>query len=931
MKWISLLIFLSIIYTNSIAQVSAGPNDTICENESTVLQGSSQGNYEYTWTSSPPDLTISNPNILTPTVSPSELTTYTLTGKEVTDVNLISNYDFQQGYTGFTSEYDYCDVANCLNAAPPTGGFGINSNPSFLHNGFPSCGDHTGGGNMMVANGDEFNDITFYETTVSNISPNTDYEFSIWLTSMGAFFTATLQFEINGTVIGTKQASTVTCQWNEFSAVWSSGSATSAVIKIINITTVLTGWGNDFAIDDIALFEIIEHTDQCVVKVNQIPTSTFDLQPSVCINDTTIITYTGNASGSAYYNWDFGTDILYIEGSNEGPYKILWNNPGTQTISLWVESECVSATTTKDISIIDKPDIELTADNTSIPYGTSTSLHGEIISPSFVSFLWEPLEYLENPIDLEPKTTPLVAPTTFYFHVTDNIEGCSNTDSILIDVIGGPISILSTTAFPDTICNGESSTIALTVTGGSQVYSANWTSDPSGFSHTGPELSLPVSPLETTTYLIDVNDGYDTLSSSINVVVINDTYIVNQPIDQTLISGTSASFSIDSEFATFFQWQISYDNGITWVDLSNGSEYSGVLSQNLTINPVTNIMNGNMFRCNISGNCNNIISTTASLTVYDSPDFISNLSNNEICEGDNVSSSCMVGNFVQITQFDFSIEYDNSLLEFTELVDITTELVDDIVYQVSGTTINISWLSTQGITIGDGEIFKISFKALANGTSDISWDTQNNTVINQVGVAPDLILSNGRIIINPLPTPVDLISSSTDTVNVVDEIKITLTAVGGSGNTLVWALDNCNGDTVAIGSPIEITRPITTSNYYAYWVNQCGKSTCLSTKITILYDFEVGFPNAFTPNSDGNNDEFNVVSNATLINFNLQIFNRNGLLIFETNDQYNGWDGTYKNDRLSTGTYVWKVSYNATLTGSNVEVVTKTGTVTLIN
>ena len=43
--------------------------------------------------------------------------------------------------------------------------------------------------------------------------------------------------------------------------------------------------------------------------------------------------------------------------------------------------------------------------------------------------------------------------------------------------------------------------------------------------------------------------------------------------------------------------------------------------------------------------------------------------------------------------------------------------------------------------------------------------------------------------------------------------------------------------------------------------------------------------------------------------FTLQIFNRWGQLIFETNDPSLGWDGTCKNELCKQGTYVYIISY----------------------
>src|SRR5690606_39434278 len=60
-------------------------------------------------------------------------------------------------------------------------------------------------------------------------------------------------------------------------------------------------------------------------------------------------------------------------------------------------------------------------------------------------------------------------------------------------------------------------------------------------------------------------------------------------------------------------------------------------------------------------------------------------------------------------------------------------------------------------------------------------------------------------------------------------------------------------------------------------------------------------------------DEFNQTWKISLkgtdvFGFNLQIFNRWGEPIWESNDPSIGWDGTYNGKVVPTGTYVWRAS-----------------------
>ncbi len=71
-------------------------------------------------------------------------------------------------------------------------------------------------------------------------------------------------------------------------------------------------------------------------------------------------------------------------------------------------------------------------------------------------------------------------------------------------------------------------------------------------------------------------------------------------------------------------------------------------------------------------------------------------------------------------------------------------------------------------------------------------------------------------------------------------------------------------------------------------------------------------PNAFSPNGDGENDEFLGVGFLRgLQDFHLQIWDRYGGLIFETDNPFEGWNGRHDNvgKLLQTGVYPVRVTY----------------------
>ena len=102
--------------------------------------------------------------------------------------------------------------------------------------------------------------------------------------------------------------------------------------------------------------------------------------------------------------------------------------------------------------------------------------------------------------------------------------------------------------------------------------------------------------------------------------------------------------------------------------------------------------------------------------------------------------------------------------------------------------------------------------------------------------------------------------------------------------------------------------------------------TSISNAACAIQEALVYIPNAFTP--EGNNPIFlPIVSYVDFNDYTLQIFNRWGEMLFETNDVTMGWDGTFKSKRCTEDVYVYQVSFK---TGDGKPFV-KRGFVTLLN
>jgi gliding motility-associated-like protein len=96
--------------------------------------------------------------------------------------------------------------------------------------------------------------------------------------------------------------------------------------------------------------------------------------------------------------------------------------------------------------------------------------------------------------------------------------------------------------------------------------------------------------------------------------------------------------------------------------------------------------------------------------------------------------------------------------------------------------------------------------------------------------------------------------------------------------------------------------------------------------VVVLKDALVFLPNAFTPNGDGVNDWFGPAGKVPA-DYQMQIYNRYGELVFRSSSINNRWDGRYKGALQPTNTFIYVISYK----DMQNQPVVKKGTFTLIH
>ena len=119
-----------------------------------------------------------------------------------------------------------------------------------------------------------------------------------------------------------------------------------------------------------------------------------------------------------------------------------------------------------------------------------------------------------------------------------------------------------------------------------------------------------------TYYATQTIDGCESEKLAVEVTLTTAPIIITQPTDQTLSIGETATFSVEAEDAAEFQWSLSADDGITWTEIDGETAFT------YTTEPVTEEMNGNLYRVTVINDCGELISDSATLIIQE-----------ESCEG----------------------------------------------------------------------------------------------------------------------------------------------------------------------------------------------------------------------------------------------------------------------------------------------------------
>ncbi|WP_206106542.1 PKD domain-containing protein [Ilyomonas limi] len=232
----------------------------------------------------------------------------------------------------------------------------------------------------------------------------------------------------------------------------------------------------------------------------------------------------------------------------------------------------------------------------------------------------------------------------------------------------------------------------------------------------------------------------------------------------------------------------------------------------------------------------------------------------------------------------------------------------------------------------------------ASGADLYSWspaDGLNSATISNPVASPEVpttytvtgtdnkrcFSQTGSVIVNVHPNPEVTITNND---LVVEKGSQNVIITTGSSNILKWYWYPSIGlSCTDCPQPILDAQKAMTYNAVVYADFGCTDTAQLTVHV-LCDQSKIYIPSAFTPNGDGKNDRFYVISSVDNPVRSFVIYNRAGEMLFNkrgniTNYSSEGWDGTYKGKPVPSGTYIYRIEVKC-----NDAVVPFTGTITLI-
>lgn len=372
-----------------------------------------------------------------------------------------------------------------------------------------------------------------------------------------------------------------------------------------------------------------------------------------------------------------------------------------------------------------------------------------------------------------------------------------------------------------------------------------------------------------------------------------------------------------------FQWQESKDGGNSWKSIP-GETKTSLIRKFTSTSPVGQYL----YRLNVGEAVNNnlalcrVVSTNLTVQVNSNP-VTSIFSNSPACQGNTLSLSAtggtQGGQYVWWGSNSFAATGSAAVIKDAQLVNAGRYYLK--VTNPDGCkhtdSINVSIVPSPQVALAfsDKSICKGDSVLLSSsGGTNYVWSPASSlssaTIPNPVAKPSDsttykVVVSNNScqdsstVTINVLPKPVA--NAGSDKVIIEGQTVQLNGSVNGGNTNITWYPDLFIND-IHVLQPI-VSPPTNTSYILSVTsTNGCGSSS--DTANVSVYK-KVMIPNAFSPNGDGINDNWNIKGLTSYDNYKLLVFNRYGQLVFESKNYSQPWNGTFNEKPLPAATYYY--------------------------
>ncbi len=937
-----------VININALPAVAAGPDRTICVNDTTTLQGT--GGVTYLWS---PANTLSDATIAAPLAYPTSTTIYNLT---VTDANgcqgtsevqvnvnplpIITTTPSQQLCNGEVLQLNATGGIDYL--WTPAAGLSCTTCPNPIANPFsPNGFTHTYSVQVTDTNGcisTGSTTITRLLLPVIDMSPDTTICFGstveisgggtpfynyLWSPAVGlacdtcsttnATPDTTTTYTLTATnTNGCSRTEEVTITVNQLPVVTTSPDTAICHGEVVELTA---NGGTNFvwtpsqgitcsnacnmvmaAPDSSTTYSVLVTDPNGCQASGEIDVIVYQLDAEFNLSDTSvctpqIVTLTDQSTGDnpiASWLWVMADGGLASTQNT----TVTYNTPGNRDIVLQVIDSygCID-TSMQVVEMLPTP-VAVAGPDTAICFGETAQLQGT----GGQVYFWSGGVNISDPNIANPTVKP--ASATEYYLRAEFSNGCFAFDTILVDV--NPLPIPSITG--DTVaCFGDS--LRFEATGGTDYI---WSPSQGLTTATQPNTTAYAS--QDITYTVVVTDTNGCAAIDSIVLKVNPVPAIVVSPDVEICLGESVNLEVTG--AVEYGWGPNQD--ISCLDCA-----SPVANPTETTNYV--VVGYNEFGCSTIDDVNVVVRPLPTVQTIEDVTMCST----ETLELTTTATGATGFNWTANGQPDATLQSPSVTPS------ASTIYVVEAFNQYGCTdndTVNVNVIETILATVSDdavicdGQNVNLRVDVLQSGLADyvITWLPEgmfNNPNRNAQTFTPtesmnvQVAISGGdcvvdtqniSVTVNSLPT-VDI---GPDRVVLMGEY-ITLDA-NATGNiaTYYWSPNdslNCtdceNVNFNAWGS--------NTYNVFVTDANGCTAEDDVNIRVLTTCEQDIFIPNSFSPNRDGNNDILYVRSHSVEQIRIFRIFDRWGNLVFETNDINQGWNGLYRNSMVDPGVFVY--------------------------